>query len=148
MIIISVELLHTLSFVSYILGIIMVLLAVALFFLFRIPKVIGDVSGSTARKMIENIRQQNEQSGDKAYKPSPINQARGRVTDKISPSGRLGVQKNNIGVNMGTSKIETMLLNTEYETGQTTLLSYDEQTSTDFSVEVDIGFCESTEVIE
>ena len=45
----------------------------------KIPKVISDLSGATARKTIKNIREQNEASGDKAYKVSAFNEARGKV---------------------------------------------------------------------
>lgn len=40
-------------------------IAVILFFTLNIPKVISDLTGRTARKAIENIRMQNEQSGDR-----------------------------------------------------------------------------------
>ena len=48
-------------------------IAVLLFFTLRIPKVISDLTGRTARKAIENIRIQNEQSGDKAYQTTAVN---------------------------------------------------------------------------
>lgn len=101
----TVELMRTISLVSFIAAGVFFLVAVALFFLLDIKRVIGDVSGSTARKAIENIRQQNEESGDKAYKPSAVNQARGKVTEKISPSGRLKNQQNALSVAVGTSKL-------------------------------------------
>ncbi len=72
-----------------ILAIVMAVTAILLFILFRIPKVIGDLSGSNARKAIENIRNSNEESGNKTYKSSYVNSQRGKVTDKISPSGRI-----------------------------------------------------------
>ena len=72
----SVELLQTLSLTSYIIAGVLLLMSVALFFLLDIRKVIGDVTGSTARKAINSIREQNEASGNKAYKPSPVNAAR------------------------------------------------------------------------
>lgn len=64
-------------------------LSVALFFLLKIPQVIGDLTGRTARKAIENIRKQNEQTGDKMYKSSAVNLQRGKLTEKISQSGRI-----------------------------------------------------------
>lgn len=68
-----------------------VMLAVSalVFFLLKIPNVIGDLTGANARKAIENIRNQNESSGDKTYRTSQVNLERGKITDKISPSGRL-----------------------------------------------------------
>ena len=78
----SVELIQTMSLAAFIIAGVLFLSAIALFFLFNIPKVFGEVSGSTARKAIENIRQQNEQTGNKAYRPSPVNAERGKITDR------------------------------------------------------------------
>lgn len=88
----------------------MLVISVVLFIKLRIPNVIGDLTGSNARKAIENIRSQNEGSGGKAYKPSAVNQARGKVTDKISRSGNL---IRNPSTRIGgheTAKISTMKL--------------------------------------
>lgn len=71
------------------LSILMLIASVVLFFVLKIPKVIGDLTGRTARKAIEDIRKQNEQSGDKTYRSSAVNRQRGKLTDKISKSGRL-----------------------------------------------------------
>jgi len=54
--------------VGRILAILMFVVSLILFFVLKIPAVIGDLSGATARKAIENIRNQNEESGEKAYK--------------------------------------------------------------------------------
>lgn len=129
----SVELLQTLSLVSYILAAVFLLVAIALFFLLDVRKLIGDISGANARKAIENIRQQNESSGDKAYKPSPVNMARGKLTDKISQSGRLQPRLSGMGGSPGTQKFattdlmppagnETMVLTGELS-GATTVLT-------------------------
>lgn len=122
----SVELLQTLSLVSYILAGVCFLLCIALFFLLDVPKLFGDVTGSNAKKAIESIRQQNEYTGDKAYKPSAVNVARGKVTDKISPSGRLQ-SKNSLTVAVGTEKFSTAKLQPNNETtvlsSETTVLS-------------------------
>ncbi len=127
----SVELLQTLSLVAFIMGGVMFLVAIALFFLFNVPRLYGEVSGATARKAIESIRQQNEVSGNKAYRPSPVNASRGKLTDKITPSGRIEVKDSSMFVSVGTSKLldvedtgassETVLL--EADTGSTTLLT-------------------------
>lgn len=106
-------------------------IAVTLFFTLKIPKVISDLSGRTARKAIENIRQQNEQSGEKTYQSSQVNLERGKLTDKISKSGRL-VPRNEtpFGTGVITEKISTQKLDTAGETdvlaepaGETTLLT-------------------------
>ncbi len=116
----TVELLQKLSLISYIAAGVLCVAAVVLFFVLDIRKVIGDVTGATARKAIDNIRQQNEASGDKAYKPSPVNAARGKLTDKISPSGKLVPQQQGLGGSPGTEKFDTTELTPPTE--ETTIL--------------------------
>lgn len=101
----------------------MLLIAVILFFTLRIPAVIGDLTGSTARKAIEDIRNQNAVTGNKTYKSSKVNRERGRITDKISPSGKL-IQPlgNDHGAAMLTEKISTSRLNAEAEESFATTL--------------------------
>ena len=103
-------------------------IAVVLFFALKIPKVISDLSGRTARKAIENIRLNNEQSGDKSYQSSAVNLQRGKLTDKISKSGRL-VQREAtpFGTGVITEKISTMKL--DQPAGETELLTVTEETS-------------------
>lgn len=103
----SVELLQTLSTAFFVLAAVMFLIALALFFVLDVVHLVGDVTGSTARKAIEDIRKGNEISGDKAYKPSPVNKARGKLTDKISPSGQLVQRTAGLGVATGTAKLST-----------------------------------------
>lgn len=124
----SVELLHTLSIVSYIVAGVLFLGAVALFFLLDVPKLISDISGRTAKKAIEAIRQQNERTGDKAYKPSAVNASRGRVTDKISPSGRLEQRSSGLSIGAQTEKLDTTEL-TAAAAQATTLLSNGSETT-------------------
>ena len=98
--------------------------AVILFFVLKIPSVIGDLTGSTARKAIENIRNQNESSGDKTYKSSAVNRERGKLTDKISPTGTLIKNPTDLmGGAMATTKIGTQQLAAEAQQAyETTLL--------------------------
>lgn len=96
-------------------------IAVILFFTLNIPKVISDLTGRTARKAIENIRMQNEQSGDKTYQSSAVNLERGKLTDKISRSGRLMPRDATpFGTGVITEKISTMEL--EQPVGETDVL--------------------------
>ncbi len=76
------------------------LAAILLFFLQNIPRVIGDLSGITAKKAIRNIREQNEKTGEKSYQPSQVNRARSKLTDKIAEDGRVIP---NMGANGGFS---------------------------------------------
>lgn len=143
-------------------------ISIVLFFTLRIPKVISDLTGRTARKAIESIRMQNEQSGDKSYQSSAVNLERGKLTDKISQSGRLVPRDATpFGTGVITEKISTQQLDVEEPAGETALLSPAEETSVlnsgigetavldaseqtvaqAFTVEHEITFIHTTEVI-
>lgn len=112
-------------FISAGLSALCLVLAVALFFVLKIPNVIGDLTGATARKAIEDIRNQNESSGNKTYKSSLVNRKRGKITDKITDTGSLIKPSQNISSGaMATSKISTERLETEaLESYETSLLN-------------------------
>lgn len=127
----SIEVLQTSSLVFYIIAGVLVLVAVAMFFLLNIPKVFGDITGATARKAIESIRKQNELSGDKKYKTSAVNRERGKLTDKIEGDGSIKPRKNSLSNGAITEKFATDELTPKasettllyQETGETALLS-------------------------
>ena len=96
--------------------------AVILFFALKIPGVIGDLTGATARKAIAQIRDQNEAGGPKAYHPSPVNQERGKITDKIGGSGGVIRNPSQKLAGYGTSKLNTAHLQQQAAADQTTLL--------------------------
>lgn len=143
-------------------------IAVVLFFILKIPRVIGDLTGATAKKAIEDIRSHNEVSGEKTYKSSQVNLQRGKLTDKITDTGRL-IPVSSEGINgaMATTKISTVRLESEaresYETtlleegsGETSVLdSYvnaettvlDQGNSDVFAIEYEISFIHTDEVI-
>lgn len=106
----SVELLQTLSVVSFIAAGTALLVAIALFFLLNIKKVVGDLSGATARKAIRNIRQQNENAVDN-------NNA---ATAKITLSGRIERQPAGVAGSPSTEKFATTELAASAQ--ETTLL--------------------------
>lgn len=142
---------------------VMLVATVILFFVYKIPTVIGDLTGANARKAIENIRNQNESSGDKLYKTSQVNRERGKLTDKISPSGSLMKDPSgHFAGAMATEKIstqelppeETTVLDAANETtvldtsgtGETTLLDAVDTPAT-FQIEFEITFIHTDEVI-
>lgn len=83
------DILHTLSIVSYILAVLFVVLAIVLWFIFKIPNVIGDLSGRNAKKSIARMRQNNEKTGDKSYRASEKNLARGKLTGTMEGMGKV-----------------------------------------------------------
>ena len=132
---------------------IMLIASVIIFFVLKIPRVIGDLTGSTARKAIEEIRQQNEESGHKTYRSSAVNRERGKLTDKISPSGSLlKDDTTGLGGAMETEKIGTQQLMPEvgetevleFAAGETEVLS--EETNV-FKIEYEITFIHTEEMI-
>ena len=98
---------------------IMFVVSVLLFIFLKIPKIISDLTGATARKAIKAIREQNEASGEKAYKVSAFNEARGKLTDKISPSGNVIQQQQAQMRGIDTTKIQTQELE---QSGETSVL--------------------------
>lgn len=103
---------------------IMLVVSVLVFFLLKIPTVIGDLSGANARKAIENIRNHNESTGNKTFRTSRVNRERGKITDRISPSGRIiqAPSRSSHGA-MGTEKIGTQQFHNEDGTYETTVLT-------------------------
>lgn len=77
------EILSMISTVSFALAAFFLALAVGFAIKFRVGSIIGDLSGRTARKSIARMRENNEKTGAKLYKPSKVNQERGKVTDKV-----------------------------------------------------------------
>lgn len=140
----SAELLKTLSLGSFGIAIALLVITVVLFFALDIRTVYGELSGRTAQKAIEEIRRKNEEGGTKAYKPSRVNAARGKLTDKISPSGNLISRTDDLNgdIGTGTEKIptgtlypfmnETMVLQgnetTVLQSAETTVLTGNETT--------------------
>ena len=92
------DILSIVSLVSFILSGVAFVLAILLFILFRIPSVIGDLSGRTARKSIAKMRLANEKTGVKSYKESKTNVERGKLTGTIPDSGKLN-KKNSAPAN-------------------------------------------------
>ncbi|MDD3840715.1 MAG: hypothetical protein PHP06_09130 [Clostridia bacterium] len=156
----SVETLHMLSTISFIIAAIMLVLSAVFFIVYKIPRVIGDITGVEAKKNIERIRKQNEETGKKVYKPSPVNIARGKITDKLTISGQLVSKADNIVTYEGLPQIFTEQLN---DSGETTVLDQDfkvanettvlypdpeQEAGSMFSIEFEISHTDSTEIIE
>lgn len=123
----TIETFQMLSIASFVLAGVFFIVAVILFFVFDVPKLYGDVSGRAAKKAIREIRERNESSGNKAYKPSPVNAGRGKLTDRISASGRLVSQTQTLPIGPGTEKFSTAALMPQ--SNETTVLQSDNQTT-------------------
>lgn len=64
------------------------LLSCIFWFKFGIMKIIGDLSGRTAKKSIEQMRAQNEKTGRKDFRPTPAARERGKLTETIEKQER------------------------------------------------------------
>jgi len=85
----TAEILSLISLISYIVAGISLVLALFFWFFFRIPSVIGDLSGRAAKKTIARRRAHNERAGGKGYQPSATNANRGKLTDTMRHSRKL-----------------------------------------------------------
>lgn len=74
------------SIVLFALAAVCLAFAVFAFITFKIPNVIGDLTGRNARKSIEKMRDANEKGGKKSYRPHPIASDRGTLTEPIKQS--------------------------------------------------------------
>lgn len=81
------ETLSTLSIVAFAVAGVSLVLAIVLFIYFKIPTVIGDLSGRNAKKSIARMRSSNEKSGSKSYRASETNAARGKLTSTMPGIG-------------------------------------------------------------
>lgn len=77
------DLLQTVSVISFLATGIFAVVTVAIWIVFKIPSVASDLSGRTAKKSIERMRRDNEKTGEKAYRVSPENRERGKLTGTI-----------------------------------------------------------------
>lgn len=101
------ETLQFLSIISFIVSGICLMLAVFLGIFFKIPDVVGDLSGRTARKSIAKMRTTNEKTGVKFYRTSKVNIERGKITEKMVTE--IPERKE---MNSKKTRPETSLLNT------------------------------------
>ena len=108
----TVEMLQALSTVAYVIGGLFLLVAVALFFLLEIPKVFGSVTGKTARKAIESIRQQNVSADTQVYKSASV----------VKPQSKKSVSQANRLKN-STASAQKPLIQSSPQARETTILN-------------------------
>lgn len=192
----SVELLQNLSLTAFVASGALLVAAIILFFALGIRDVIGDLSGRTARRAIEDIRQQSKNNERRSYESMRFRMDKGRITDKISTkrlleqaesagtakagagtevlseSGGMEHSQQGAGTEVLTYGAVTEVLQYDAATtvlqsggatevlqgaqtaqlgqdaGTVVLKQAEEQPVADFSVDVEIGFSESSEGIE
>ncbi|MCC8072795.1 MAG: hypothetical protein LIO62_01535 [Clostridiales bacterium] len=118
------------SIVAFAVAGVLFLLAVFLFIKFNIPRIIGDLSGKTAKKSIAKIRSENEKKGKKSFRPHPIASDRGQITEKIRKSEKLNDNPPQKATDILSNKNNSVIKNNENETVdldgimQTDILNY------------------------
>ena len=106
---------------SAILAGIMLAVSVLVFFKLKIADVIGYFTGSNKRKAVEQIQLNNENAEDSISRTGRLNRDRRRVTDKISPSGRIVKNPSHrLFSGMETEKISTKNLQPQNAKSETT----------------------------
>jgi hypothetical protein len=115
------ETLHTLSIISFVLSVIFIATAVVLWFVLKIPNVIGDLSGRNARKSIERMRQDNEKTGSKSQRAHEKKPAK----EVVQPTGIAETGLLNENLAKEYDEQATGLLD---ESGETEALEKDEET--------------------
>lgn len=83
------NILSIVSLVSFIIAGISFALAIFFWIYFKIPRIIGDLTGRTARKSIAKMRAGNEASGSKSYRLGTTNVNRGKLTGTMPDSAKL-----------------------------------------------------------
>ena len=118
-------------------GGIMLAVTVLRFFTLKVPRLVSDLSGATARKAIRDIRAKNERSGDKTYMASAVNLQRGKLTDRITPSGRIiPATPDAFGTGIITTKISTQeLAQQELPLTEETAVLFEQETASPVSPE-------------
>ena len=101
---------------------IMLVVTVIAFFALKIPTVIGDLTGSNARKAIEKIRDQNEHTKDSGR---PLNE-RSELTGKMTRTGRIA--PSGAASTIASNAITTQQLGASGKAAETTVLGGAETT--------------------
>ena len=122
--------------------------SVLLFFLLKIPAVIGNLSGSTARKSIRTIEEKSSWKENGTNDPDENWKSRGRLTDKISPSGRVQPLPHMTGqMDIITTKIATQRMTSMPQSEETVVLT--EKTASDITTQLEnVQSCGETTLLE
>ena len=78
------ELLVKISYIAFAGAVVCLILAVILFIKFKIPTVLGDLSGKNAKKAIQQMRETNSQKGNPAFKPGKKNEKHKKLTEELT----------------------------------------------------------------
>jgi hypothetical protein len=114
------------SIVGYSLAGLLFLVSIILFIKLNILAIIGDLTGRTATKQIQAIREENSRTGNKRFGPSAFNAERGELTEPITKSKKLRKSGNTWGIGRRANtedETETLPLGTKVLADGTQVLS-------------------------
>ena len=114
----NADVLIRISTIAFALAILCAILAVVLFFYYKIPSVVNDLSGKNARRSIEELRKMNRESGNKFYSPKKKMECK-KGTESIDTKG-LNETESIDGT--GTGILEENKMSAQTEGESTTLL--------------------------
>ncbi|MDE7431951.1 MAG: hypothetical protein K2N34_08565 [Lachnospiraceae bacterium] len=127
--------------IALILTIFFLVSALALFIILKIPKVIGNLSGSSERKAVKVIRERNGGIGNyTALGPKT-------VTEKIATKTFHSVE-NHTQETIMLENGETVTSMLNQNDNETTVLNQQEEFESDFTIEYDITFIHTNIIIE
>lgn len=132
---------------------VMAVVSVLLFFVLQIPKVVGDLSGSTAKKAIQDIRKQTEGGGERRYQSKQP--AQGQSTGNPPKTYTAPAAAPPTGTTGITERISQQQEPAAHGGEETTLLSQDSMETVplspendgQFAIEYEITYIHSNEVI-
>lgn len=113
-----VETLSTISIICFVASGVCLVAAIIIFIVFRIPSVIGDLSGRTARKSVARYRTSKERAGAGLYKTDTveadgehfrINESQvenGRYTDSVGPKAEMADKVSGYDPEEGTTQLD------------------------------------------
>ena len=102
----SVEQLRMISAAGYLASGILIVVTVILFFVFKIPQLVRDITGVTARRAIEDIRRQNEEDGKGGSHVVMRKRGWSHHTGQMTPSGKMQDMFNGTSGPSGAKKSE------------------------------------------
>ena len=113
-----VETLSTISIICFVASGVCLVAAIIIFIVFRIPSVIGDLSGRTARKSVAKYRTSKERAGAGLYKTDTVEAdgehfringsqvESGRYTDSVGPKAETADKVSGPDPEEGTTQLE------------------------------------------
>lgn len=129
----SYDTLYVIELIGIIGCVLFLAISVAMFFLFKIPKVVGDITGSTAKKAISNIEYQNSNTEVSMYNRPKLSSTAADKSTMLNNKKSVPAAPNKIGVTTAELKIsntkvnglmnETELLVSTETSGETEILA-------------------------